>query len=222
MSALLPTTKSMTTTFESATMATPASTTTAVHEVFHAAELLEQILLHLPFKWLLLSQRTSKSFQAAMATSPALRRESYLEASTSKAQPELAPFFVDYENITDAHWSASPGFDYTKTDPVAFPNRPLKTFRISGQNLGMSYAKGSWRNMLVTQPPPQELKSLRWSFTKEGYNDEEIIVDRREEGIRWSDVLKAAARVGCDDRGVDIWSFSGAPLGREIRASTVA
>ncbi|KAK4569356.1 hypothetical protein LTR86_003118 [Recurvomyces mirabilis] len=222
MSAPLPTTKSMTTTPNAAAMASPTPTT-AIHEVFQIAELLEQILLHLPFKWLLLSQRTSKGFQAAIAISPALRRKLYLEPSTTAMKPELAPFFVDHNTITDAHWSANPGFAYIKADPAAFSGSRLECVLISGEAIGVTDTKRSWHNMLITQPPLQGLRLQTWNFDLRRYDYEDPLLARREEGLRWSDVLEAAAvRFGRDFGGTSIYGFSGAPGGREVKASMLA
>lgn len=179
---------------------------TAAERVFGIAELLEQILLYLPFKWLLLSQRTSKTFQAALTTSLPLRRKLYLEPSTAKSKPELAPFFSDCDKISNVAWTAPTGFTYQAIVTAGTYGQQSESIarqpRIHGEDFLRPKFVANWRNMLITQPPIDYLVFDLWTLqTKHWY----LLEPRKAGGLRWRDVIDKAAIVhGRDRRGVSV------------------
>lgn len=66
------------------------ATCVACQTVFGTAELLEQIIIHLPAKQLFTTQRVCKTFASAIATSPAIRVKMFKRLSTrpEKQTPE--------------------------------------------------------------------------------------------------------------------------------------
>ncbi|KAF7346435.1 putative MFS transporter [Mycena sanguinolenta] len=117
-------------------------------EVISTPELLEQILVHLPIRDLLVAAPLVSKTWHAVTLSPALQRALFFEpdplasASTRVKNPLLAetfpPFFED-----DPHWSgnleAIESMPWSKA-PDAFKRQ-----------------EASWRRMLVTQPPAQTM-----------------------------------------------------------------
>ncbi|KAK4575087.1 hypothetical protein LTR86_000939 [Recurvomyces mirabilis] len=67
--------------------------TSAVTRVFGTTELLERILLALPFRRLLRAQRINKTFLATILQSVQLRRVLHLEAVPAKAVPKSTPWY---------------------------------------------------------------------------------------------------------------------------------
>jgi len=133
----------------------------ATKRMLGVAELFEQILLHLPFRWLLLAQRTPKSFQTAITTSSALRRKLYLEpiAVTDAARPTLARLFGNVNSRRTKDWSTRLGFQYCRKECFHVgPRVPSRRayFRLIGVPKILTPSTSSWRNMLVTQPPLQD------------------------------------------------------------------
>lgn len=184
---------------------------TAAEKVFNTPELFERVLLQLPFRWLLLCQRTSHAFKHAVNHTPSLRRKLYLEPSTSSndhSSQQPAPFFIpQHPHITiSPSPETTPTFSYRyvksfhrdsitqrfNTDPSQATKKLEFSIDISvdeNQHVSSSY------HMLVTQPliidfdfqhVTAGMSMLRSHYTKV----------YRKEGIRWSDVFIELARGG--------------------------
>ncbi|KAF2832166.1 hypothetical protein CC86DRAFT_462525 [Ophiobolus disseminans] len=145
--------------------------------VFSTPELLEAILIQLtPIHHLLQAQRISRLFQQAIKSSPTLQQQLFFRPSTSRMTNDWAlnpllrryflPWFVgpqhgrNYDTLKYMEWVSN-----SQTASPAFLR-----------------AEASWRNMLLMQPSPRELKAVRWMHCQEGDSEEHASVKFEDVG----------------------------------------
>lgn len=151
----------------SAVSAEAIPTETAAEKVFAVPELAENIIIQLPFIWLLLCQRTSRTFKHAVDSTPSFRRKLFLLAARTKpaTKAELAPFCT--HTTHSGHHNPDPTFEYyiaTTIHVSLSPAQPRKVrtldlhFLVCTTTNWLEPGPASWRQMLLTQPPATDIE----------------------------------------------------------------
>lgn len=149
----------------------------AATEIFNIPELLELILLSLPWdrmyeeihstRFVLLSQTTSRTWQRLLRTSVTVRRMLYLPCISDRlgyhAWIEKSPFppsqpnpWIPFLLMQRRSWGTAYPFDNTYSAYNLDPSQPkLWTFaiEISRRHLEAFPSAGTWRQMLASSPP---------------------------------------------------------------------
>lgn len=123
---------------EAASAVTETEASPASEKVFDIPELLEHILSFLPFKDLLLTQRTSKQVKAAIESSLKLQQKLHLAPVRKGSSLTIVPIAPECVTVFDADET---GPELYANCEVDWPCPPA----------GLETA--SWRNMYITQPP---------------------------------------------------------------------
>jgi hypothetical protein len=204
------------------------SAPTAATRTFALPELLEQILLHLPQRDLLLAQRVSRPFHLTITSSPRIQRELFFAPD-----PFLPSSPITYLNPTTGRTSAHtrprnnrlllrafPGV-YPTVSPVLVNLPPSRedlnlgrpgpeswswdlciSFPATGQaetSVATAYEGASWRRMFLSQPPCKQLHLVR------RWRRNPMVAIQRAEGITMGDfvweVSKGAAGNGVWSQG---------------------
>lgn len=161
---------------------------TAATRVLDTPELLEAILLYLPLRDLLHSQRVSCQFQAAVTSSPSIQRALFFRANRRKLGPQ------EWEINPLLREAFLPWFLYPKSE-MDLPK--FGTFEFldwnSSEQKQIAYARpeASWRRMFLIQPPPQKLTVKQYHNSMGGDSEAagELLFDADEnDGVRM-DVL---------------------------------
>lgn len=200
----------------------------AMQKLFDIPELVEQVLLHVPFKWLLLSRRTYSAFREAIDSSPSLRRKLYLEpaAARSNGTLELGPFFVRGCSFSPSPNGSSPRLNASFTYLTFSANGLISDGTMLGDTMGFLIFigsmdgwpfVGSWQPMLATQPLVQDLVLECRAFPRAW----QTIRVHADKGVRWSHIFAEATRAGCDMVGVNICGGRQCSGNPDIRLSTV-
>ncbi|CAK4031985.1 hypothetical protein AC579_8093 [Lecanosticta acicola] len=143
-------------------------------KVFQTYELLERILLFLPFHDRFVVQRTCRTWRSLIHRSKIIRQEMYLAPAGSPLKPIEDAYNV-YAGRTRSLYRPTPVRLNLAAEVLGLINEPsgrghripLATFGVSDQNLFLQFdIKGmpvyetkiaheaaSWRRMLLTQPP---------------------------------------------------------------------
>jgi hypothetical protein len=122
--------------------------------VFDIPELVEAILVHLPPRDLLLSQRISRTFQTAIKSSPRLQQTLFFRPIPVKGpgdwtlNPLLRNPFLPWFVILESRWQLP---DYETFELLDCNANEQK-------RAAFMHPNASWRRMLVIQPPPQYLR----------------------------------------------------------------
>jgi hypothetical protein len=185
---------------------------TAAQQVLSLPELLETILLRLPIKDLILSQRVNTCFRATVTLSPALQRALFfmpnedISPRTSGKYPFSPPaerpvnnrlllrvFPGHYPTVTLvlAHDSSSPeeaenshGTETWRWDVcISFPAPPSAP--PSPSSKAVHYPEASWRRMFLCQPPCREL------YLVKRYQRSRRVAVAREGGIRMGEFVES-------------------------------
>jgi hypothetical protein len=161
---------------------------TAATRVLDTPELLEAILLHLPLRDLLHSQRVSCQFQATVTSSPSIQRALFFRANRRKFGPQ------EWDINPLLREAFLPWFLYPKSE-MDLPK--FETFEFldwnSSEQKQIAYARpeASWRRMFFIQPPPQKLTVKQYHNSMGGDSEAagELLFDADEnDGVRM-DVL---------------------------------
>ncbi|USW56437.1 Putative F-box-like domain superfamily protein [Septoria linicola] len=130
--------------------------TTSIEQVLATTELLEAILLQLPIRSVLLSQRISKTWHATITSSISLQRALFLRPapvlSTSPRSRKI--HFIDLS--TPCHQVLSlRGTQSLLTSILPIRKREkVSTFTLTNSRSSATEDEvGSWRSMLLSQPP---------------------------------------------------------------------
>lgn len=135
-----------------------------------ATELLEQILINLPLRDLLLCQRVCKKWEALVSTSPTLQTRLYFRAPAGPKSSETHPSSYTFNPLLEAafpflfkpdHISASQRSDdwdvrFGDLDlPPTLESCPKEFFYSSFNRNPEAFRRpqASWRQMLITNPP---------------------------------------------------------------------
>ncbi|KAK3717978.1 hypothetical protein LTR37_005404 [Vermiconidia calcicola] len=158
---------------------------TPVVQVFDTVELLETILLELPTRDLLLSQRVNKQWAAVIQSSRKLQQALFLE-SVSRSPMSLGT--VDKANCTvRVNPLLQPLLDFLSNIEFNGPEELTENFEpwqpedgriLDGRWLRRST---SWRRMFLTQPPTMDVSTVCCIFGYEG-DGEEMLDDTAIEG----------------------------------------
>ena len=180
-------------------------------------ELLELILLYLPPKDLILSQRTSQAFRDTVVGSTRLQRALFLapDESSSSRRPEnnrllLRAFPGCYPTVTlkivhdelEGIMRAREIWDVN----ISFPADGTRS-----ACLAVLYPEASWRKMFLSQPPCKELYLRRWWRR----SVDPMVVGAEGKGIRMGDFVDAAVCAGGGGWDVNLvsndrdWHFEG-------------
>ncbi|KAF1995172.1 hypothetical protein P154DRAFT_526545 [Amniculicola lignicola CBS 123094] len=122
--------------------------------VLNTPELLEAILLQLPERDILLAQQVSRTFQAAITSSPALqqalffREVPFKDPKIWKVNPLLREHFLPWFVISRNKWQLPDHSILERMDWARDHQRRRAFLRPTA----------SWRKMLVTQPPAKKLE----------------------------------------------------------------
>ncbi|KAK5713775.1 hypothetical protein LTR17_017459 [Elasticomyces elasticus] len=159
-------------------------------KVLDTTELLECILIHLDNRTLLLSQRVNSTFQATITTSIHLQRKLFLRPESTSAgstsspktpNKRFNPLFLDEFGRSLPRIKA---VDRSRSGKkhTFFVNRKRKLILESTTSRPAKAAdmKGSWRKMLLTQPPTP-VRFERHHVTKSGIMLEKKRSNRKTE-----------------------------------------
>ncbi|KAK5683889.1 hypothetical protein LTS10_003752 [Elasticomyces elasticus] len=146
-----------------------------IAKVLDTTELLECILIHLDNRTLLLSQRVNSTFQATITTSIHLQRKLFLRPESSNASSTSSPktpnkrfnpLFLDEFGRSLPRIKA---VDRSGKKHTFFVNHKRKFIieATTSRPAKASDMKGSWRKMLLTQPPAP-VRYERHHVTKSG------------------------------------------------------
>nr|POF18497.1 hypothetical protein CFP56_63041 [Quercus suber] len=154
-------------------MARLAKLSSAANAVFDTVELLESILLHLPMKDLLLSQRVSRAFRMTVLGSRVLQQALFFVPRMSGVYLEEIGIFTGKSwhmaRITEQRYeeqsAGGPVYECAYYNPLLCFGQehpsPIRTNRILDEVIDMDlrarpsakHPVASWRRMLLTQPP---------------------------------------------------------------------
>lgn len=145
----------------------PSAPPKSTAEPLQVVELLELILLNLPMRELLLSQRVCRRWKDVITGSQALQRALYFLPepdvechSPSFTGKPISSYFRPNRLLEDAFWNQ---FDIPPvSDESCIPHQKLRCYCSATVRLrtfaaewheSMKYEEASWRRMLITQPP---------------------------------------------------------------------
>ncbi|KAK4951723.1 hypothetical protein LTR10_009642 [Elasticomyces elasticus] len=194
--------------------ASPATApVTSYHHMFDVSELLERVLLYLPLRDILLSQRVCHLWQESFNQSPKIQRVLFLKA-TSTLTVMNHRIWHEEQSQVDSHWCKLPTEDaemYVEADghcegavePIANPlaykylqqgyypfygyhdfEFPFTRDILLGQ-IGRSASDASLGNMFLTNPPIRDAHIFWPQFMETGH----CIVLRNEAGLTAKDML---------------------------------
>ncbi|KAK4902922.1 hypothetical protein LTR27_000861 [Elasticomyces elasticus] len=124
-------------------------------DVFGIAELLEKILLQLPTKDLLLSQRVCKTWQTT-CTSTKIRKALFLEPGTEDdvAPPEPCDFTSGEHCTKTAEFRREVQREYAcVVNPLFIQHVCPWSGKLNGKRISRASKHGRYREMSLTQPP---------------------------------------------------------------------
>ena len=134
--------------------------------MFDVAELHEHILSFLPFKDLLLAQRVSKGFKAAITSSVSLQQKLHLlpmkaDAAVHGIEVRPGDFFRGFTRVQKNNRKKNFLFTNLRLDYC-------KRFNATTRGYG-----SSWRKMYATQPPMSVAMAMLAHFVGDKENDED-------------------------------------------------
>ncbi|KAK6408565.1 hypothetical protein LTR81_016983 [Elasticomyces elasticus] len=187
----------------------------AVNHVLRLPELLELVLVHLPQREILISQRVSRGFRDSVRGSILLQRALFLAPnwklegepgwSTSSQKPvnnrillrafpshypTVSPVIVNDSPTPEEHETGRRGSTSKSWDvSVSFP-----ADSISNRSPAVSYPEASWRSMYLCQPPCANL------YLERRYQKSIRPAMIRENGITMGELVDET--MGAKDKGV--------------------